>query len=171
MPSLHFCYAMLVAIFFRRRVSRRIRPLLLAYPPAMAISLVYAGEHYVIDVLVGAAYALLVAGAVNAAAAVIARVRSERSAPAPSPAGTPGDPAHGPAGTVSTSVPVSALTISTMTAPTAMPEEIGSAGTTVPRTSKNTLRPLRRRDARHASRDGDHSADLRLRGVGMIVNG
>ncbi|HEY9415733.1 MAG TPA: hypothetical protein VIQ30_13300, partial [Pseudonocardia sp.] len=91
--------------------------------PAMAISLVYTGEHYIIDVLVGAVYALLVAGAVNAAAAVIARVRTERSAPAPSPAGTPGDPAHGPAGTVSTSVPVSALTISTMTAPTAMPEE------------------------------------------------
>jgi hypothetical protein len=32
MPSLHFGYAMLVAVFFRKRVSRRVRPLLLAYP-------------------------------------------------------------------------------------------------------------------------------------------
>jgi hypothetical protein len=80
MPSLHFGYAMLVAVFFRRRVSRRIRPLLLAYPPAMAISLVYTGEHYVIDVLAGIVYVLAVTGAVSAASALIARTRAAREA-------------------------------------------------------------------------------------------
>lgn len=80
MPSLHFGYAMLVAVFFRRRVSRRVRPLLLAYPPAMAISLVYTGEHYVIDVLVGIVYVLVVTAAVSAAASLLARSRASRAA-------------------------------------------------------------------------------------------
>jgi membrane-associated phospholipid phosphatase len=91
MPSLHFGYAMLVAVFFHRRVSRRVRPLLLAYPPAMAVSLVYTGEHYVIDVLAGAVYVLAVTGAVTAATGLIARLPA-RSAPR-SPALGPALPA------------------------------------------------------------------------------
>ena len=74
MPSLHFGYAMLVAVFFYRRVSRRVRPLLLAYPPAMAISLVYTGEHYVIDVLAGIVYVVAVTAAVSAAASLVTRM-------------------------------------------------------------------------------------------------
>lgn len=57
MPSLHAAYAMLIAIFFWRYASRRWRILLLAYPVAMGLSLVYTAEHYVSDVLAGWIYA------------------------------------------------------------------------------------------------------------------
>jgi membrane-associated phospholipid phosphatase len=59
MPSLHSAFAMLVVAFFLAHVSRRWVPVLLLYPVAMAFSLVYAGEHYVVDVLVGWAYVLV----------------------------------------------------------------------------------------------------------------
>ena len=53
MPSLHAAYSTLVAVFFLRRVSGWVRPLLLAYPLAMGLALVYTGEHWVIDVIAG----------------------------------------------------------------------------------------------------------------------
>ncbi|HEY0700086.1 MAG TPA: phosphatase PAP2 family protein, partial [Micromonospora sp.] len=56
MPSLHTAFALFVVLFFLPSVRRRWWPLLLAYPLAMTFTLVYAGEHYVIDVLVGWAY-------------------------------------------------------------------------------------------------------------------
>lgn len=56
MPSLHTAYAMLAVAFFLPMVRRRWWPLLLAYPLAMTFTLVYTGEHYVIDVLVGWLY-------------------------------------------------------------------------------------------------------------------
>ena len=56
MPSLHTAFALFVVVFFLARVRRRWWPLLLSYPLAMTFTLVYAGEHYVIDVLVGWAY-------------------------------------------------------------------------------------------------------------------
>ncbi|GAA0800775.1 phosphatase PAP2 family protein [Spirilliplanes yamanashiensis] len=56
MPSLHTAYALLVIVFFLPAVRRRWWPLLLAYPLAMTFTLVYSGEHYIIDVLVGWAY-------------------------------------------------------------------------------------------------------------------
>jgi membrane-associated phospholipid phosphatase len=59
MPSLHSAFAMLVVAFFFTRVRRRWIPLLLLYPLAMTFSLVYAGEHYVIDVLVGWSYVVV----------------------------------------------------------------------------------------------------------------
>jgi membrane-associated phospholipid phosphatase len=59
MPSLHSGFAMLVVAFFFSRVRRRWIPLLLLYPLAMTFSLVYSGEHYVIDVLVGWSYVLI----------------------------------------------------------------------------------------------------------------
>ncbi|PZV90798.1 PAP2 superfamily protein [Micromonospora phaseoli] len=65
MPSLHTAFALFVVLFFLRGVRRRWWPLLLAYPLAMTFTLVYSGEHYVIDVLVGWAYvgmAFLVVG-------------------------------------------------------------------------------------------------------------
>lgn len=64
-PSLHGAHAALVACFLWRYVPRRIRPLLAAYPVAMAFTLAYSGEHYVVDVLVGWTFlaALLAAGA------------------------------------------------------------------------------------------------------------
>jgi hypothetical protein len=56
MPSLHTAYAMMAVAFFLPVTPRRWWPLLLAYPLAMTFTLVYTGEHYVIDVLVGWAY-------------------------------------------------------------------------------------------------------------------
>ncbi|WP_305783049.1 phosphatase PAP2 family protein [Symbioplanes lichenis] len=56
MPSLHTAWAMMAVAFFLPMVRRRWWPLLLAYPLAMTFTLVYTGEHYVIDVLVGWAY-------------------------------------------------------------------------------------------------------------------
>ena len=59
-PSLHAGYAFLVALFLYRMIGHgRVRALLFAYPMAMAFALVYAGEHYVIDVLLGFGYAAL----------------------------------------------------------------------------------------------------------------
>jgi hypothetical protein len=56
MPSLHSAWALLVVAFFVSRVPKRWWPLLAAYPLAMAFTLVYTGEHYIVDVLVGWAY-------------------------------------------------------------------------------------------------------------------
>jgi hypothetical protein len=57
LPSMHAAYSMLVALDARDgsplgRVARR------AYPPLMGLALVAGGEHYVIDVVLGWAYAL-----------------------------------------------------------------------------------------------------------------
>ena len=65
-PSLHAAYPMLLALFFWRGAGRW-RWLLAAYPLAMGFTLVYAGEHYVIDVVLGWAYAVVVFVAVSAA--------------------------------------------------------------------------------------------------------
>jgi len=60
MPSLHSAYPMLIVLFFWPMVRRRYRPLLLLYPLAMGLTLVYTGEHYVVDVLIGWLYAAAV---------------------------------------------------------------------------------------------------------------
>jgi hypothetical protein len=60
MPSLHTAWAMMAVAFFLPMVRRRWWPLLLGYPLAMTFTLVYTGEHYVVDVLVGWAYVGLV---------------------------------------------------------------------------------------------------------------
>jgi PAP2 superfamily len=56
-PSLHAALALLVAMTLwpRRRWARL---LLAAYPLAMALAIVYTGEHYVADVLLGWTYAV-----------------------------------------------------------------------------------------------------------------
>lgn len=56
MPSLHTAFALFVVLFFLPAVRRRWWPLLLSYPLAMTFTLVYSGEHYMIDVLVGWTY-------------------------------------------------------------------------------------------------------------------
>lgn len=58
MPSLHVGFACLIAIFVAGRVRRRWWPLLWLYPALMGLALVYLGEHYVIDLLAGLAYAV-----------------------------------------------------------------------------------------------------------------
>jgi membrane-associated phospholipid phosphatase len=60
MPSLHAAYPMLICLFFWSRANRWFRALLVAYVLAMAFTLVYAGEHFVLDELVGWTYAIVV---------------------------------------------------------------------------------------------------------------
>ncbi len=60
MPSLHAGMAFLLALYGIQRLRSRARWLLLAYPVAMSVALVYDGEHYVVDVLAGALLAVLV---------------------------------------------------------------------------------------------------------------
>jgi membrane-associated phospholipid phosphatase len=57
MPSLHMAGAVLVALVLWRALPSS-RPLAVAYPAAMALTLVYTGEHYVVDVVAGAALAV-----------------------------------------------------------------------------------------------------------------
>jgi hypothetical protein len=55
-PSLHTAFALFVVVFFLPSVRVRWWPLLLSYPLAMTLTLVYTGEHYIVDVLVGWVY-------------------------------------------------------------------------------------------------------------------
>ncbi len=65
MPSLHVAFAVLVAIFIAGRFRSRWRWLLVLYPLAMGYTLVYCGEHYVLDLVAGVAYAVAVHLALN----------------------------------------------------------------------------------------------------------
>ena len=65
MPSLHSAYALLICLFLWRYARPAWRVVLAAYPVAMAFSLVYTGEHYVVDCLAGWAYATVTFFAVN----------------------------------------------------------------------------------------------------------
>lgn len=53
MPSLHAGGAMLVSLFLWPAVRSRWRVVLVLYPVVMGVALVYAGEHYVVDVVAG----------------------------------------------------------------------------------------------------------------------
>ena len=48
---------MLICLFFWKAASNRKRILLAAYPICMAFTLVYTGEHFVIDIFMGWIYA------------------------------------------------------------------------------------------------------------------
>ena len=95
MPSLHTGFALFVVLFFLPSVKRRWWPLLLAYPLAMTFTLVYTGEHYVIDVLVGWAYVAAVFLLVGAGERWWA-ARRAATATAVRPTGTPGATLAGP---------------------------------------------------------------------------
>jgi hypothetical protein len=60
MPSLHAGTAFLIAFFAIQRARRRYWAPLIAYPLVMSVALVYFGEHYVIDIVAGAALAYAV---------------------------------------------------------------------------------------------------------------
>jgi membrane-associated phospholipid phosphatase len=66
MPSLHAAIPMMLCLFFWSRARAWVRALLLSYALAMAVTLVYTGEHYVVDVLLGWVYAAGTVLAVNA---------------------------------------------------------------------------------------------------------
>lgn len=65
-PSLHAGMSAAVAAFLWHRVRVGWRPVLVAYVLAMAFTLVYTAEHYVIDVLLGWAFAAVVVAALDA---------------------------------------------------------------------------------------------------------
>ncbi len=76
MPSLHAGAALLVAIFLGPGVGRLSRAALVAYAVAMALTLVYTGEHYVVDVVAGWVTAALAVAVPRA----VGRVRRPGSA-------------------------------------------------------------------------------------------
>jgi hypothetical protein len=59
-PSLHAAVTAMTSIYLWRLVKASWRPLLVAYPLAMAFVLVYSAEHFVIDILLGWALAVIV---------------------------------------------------------------------------------------------------------------
>jgi membrane-associated phospholipid phosphatase len=60
MPSLHTAYATLAAGFFWFGARWWQKVLLACYPVVMGFALLYGGEHYLVDEIAGAAYALAV---------------------------------------------------------------------------------------------------------------
>ena len=60
MPSLHAGIAFLVAMYGIWRLRSVLRWLLVLYPLAMSLALVYFAEHYVVDILAGALLAAVV---------------------------------------------------------------------------------------------------------------
>ncbi|WP_375475917.1 phosphatase PAP2 family protein [uncultured Jatrophihabitans sp.] len=58
MPSLHTAFSTLVALTIAGRLRSRLRWLLALYPLAMGFTLVYTGEHWVLDLVGGVGYAL-----------------------------------------------------------------------------------------------------------------
>jgi hypothetical protein len=64
-PSLHAGMTAAVAAFLWHRVHRGWRPVLVAYVLIMAFTLVYTAEHYVVDIVLGWAFAAAVICAIN----------------------------------------------------------------------------------------------------------
>jgi membrane-associated phospholipid phosphatase len=61
LPSLHAAFSLLAVLLLWQRVRKiTLRVALVLYPLAMAAALVYGGEHYVVDVLLGWMYAVVV---------------------------------------------------------------------------------------------------------------
>jgi membrane-associated phospholipid phosphatase len=63
-PSLHAAFSLLVAITVWPRKRKWLRPLVVLYPLLMAFSVVYTGEHYVSDVLLGWIYTAATLGVI-----------------------------------------------------------------------------------------------------------
>lgn len=82
MPSLHSAFSLFVVAFFFTRVAKRWLPLLVAYPLAMSVTLIYTGEHYAVDALVGFGYV----GAVYLLVNVAERWWERRAQPVGAPA-------------------------------------------------------------------------------------
>jgi len=80
LPSLHTAYPVLILCFFWPTGGWRTRTICLLYALAMSFTLVYTGEHYVADVLLGWIYAIVTYLAVNRIRAWLAE-RREAKAP------------------------------------------------------------------------------------------
>jgi len=80
LPSLHFAITCIVYLF-ARGAGRWWRTLGLAYMIAMAFALVYLGEHYVVDLILGGILAWLVWRFGSRYADIVARAVGERPGP------------------------------------------------------------------------------------------
>jgi membrane-associated phospholipid phosphatase len=83
-PSMHAAVSLFICLFFWRGARPWLRAVLALYVLAMAFTLVYGGEHYVFDVVVGWCYALAVVAAAPALARMRMRVRQRAGAPSTS---------------------------------------------------------------------------------------
>ena len=96
-PSLHAALSLLIAITLWPRTRTWLRPVVASYPIIMAFSLIYTGEHYLSDILLGWTYAMIVTRTLQA---IVRRRAHRRAMPAvgttPEPA-SPGEPALGSA--------------------------------------------------------------------------
>ncbi len=88
-PSLHSAVPMLVLLLAWPYCRRLGRTLLVVYIAAMTFTLVYGGEHYVVDAVIGWAYAAL-------AVVLVRRVRARRARAAVAGAEPPRAPAPAP---------------------------------------------------------------------------
>jgi hypothetical protein len=88
-PSLHAAVTAMTSVFLWRLVKARWHPLLVAYPLAMAFVLVYSAEHFVVDILLGWALALIVVLSIRPVESWWFRQRARKSTAAglPQPAG------------------------------------------------------------------------------------
>jgi len=77
-PSLHAAFPMLGAVYSWRRY-RRLSLLLIAWSTGVLLSIVYLGEHYVVDALDGLVYVLVATGLVEG----VVRWRARREPPTP----------------------------------------------------------------------------------------
>ena len=76
LPSLHAAQTLLITLFLVRRLRTPWRHLLWLYPIVMAFALVYTGEHYVVDILFGWTYCVVVYTVVERARAVVVTRRA-----------------------------------------------------------------------------------------------
>jgi len=76
LPSLHSAFPVLIALFLRG-IKRWLTALSWIYAAAMAVALVYAGEHFVFDTAMGWSYAFATYAVVQVA---YARLRTFRQA-------------------------------------------------------------------------------------------
>jgi PAP2 superfamily len=93
-PSLHAAFSLLVAITLWPRRRTWLRPFVALYPLAMAFSLIFAGEHYVSDIVLGWIYTIATLLAAKAIVRWWSARRAQREpAPMPQPARLP-EPAY-----------------------------------------------------------------------------
>jgi hypothetical protein len=88
-PSLHSAYPLLMFLFFWSTKKLWVRLLTGTYVILMALTLVYTGEHYVIDILIGWVYAIATFAFVVWAERAWARRRARRMAAKPAAAPVP----------------------------------------------------------------------------------
>ncbi len=78
-PSMHAATTLFICLFFWRGARPWLRAVLVLYVLAMAFTLVYSGEHYVFDVIVGWFYAVLIVAAAYLLRRLRARTRATHS--------------------------------------------------------------------------------------------